>query len=150
MSGAVKVDFSLTSEQLQLGEGAARFMREHSSFDRWRKVVASGAPFDRANWRRMAELGWLAINVPEADGGLGGSPGDTMVLMQAFGARLALEPFVSACVIAPSLLSAASSELRARTMPAGAVPWQWGIGAAGLAMDARNWRSYIGGHDPER
>jgi alkylation response protein AidB-like acyl-CoA dehydrogenase len=48
----------------------------------------------------MAGLGWLALTIPEADSGLGGSAVDTMVLMEAFGRFLMLEPYVSTCVVA--------------------------------------------------
>ena len=41
----------------------------------------------------MAELGWLGVTVPEAQGGFGGNQADTMVLMEAFGKGLVLNRF---------------------------------------------------------
>ena len=112
------MDFTLSPEQLQLQDGATRFMRAHSPFDAWRAQVASGAPFSRENWARMAELGWLGINIGEDDGGLGGTPFDTMALMLALGGGLSREPFVSACVIAPAILRHAPEAMRRALLPA--------------------------------
>ncbi|HWU81359.1 MAG TPA: acyl-CoA dehydrogenase, partial [Caulobacter sp.] len=47
---------------------------------------------------------------------LGAGPFETMVVAEAFGRYLMLEPFVSGCVIAPVLLGAATDEVRARLM----------------------------------
>ena len=106
------MNFDLTPEQKQLQDSATRFVREQMDFARWQQVVASGAPFDPANWAQMADLGWLALNIPEDDGGLGGTPFDTMVIMEALGGGLALEPYVSSCVLAPALLARLSDTVR--------------------------------------
>jgi alkylation response protein AidB-like acyl-CoA dehydrogenase len=110
------MNFDLTNEQIQLRDSAMRLGREHHDFRAWRARVSEGGAFDRAAWTRMAELGWLGVNIPEAHGGLDGSPVDTMVLMEAFGRFLILEPFVSTCVIAPSLLAYAKGPLGAGLM----------------------------------
>jgi alkylation response protein AidB-like acyl-CoA dehydrogenase len=55
----------------------------------------------------LAELGILGLNVPQASGGLGGGPIDTLIVMQAFGKALLVEPFLSTAVIAARLLAAA-------------------------------------------
>ncbi|WP_293902030.1 acyl-CoA dehydrogenase family protein [Phenylobacterium sp.] len=112
------MDFDLSDEQKLLRDSAARFGEDHYAFSAWRARAAEGRGFDRANWGRMAGLGWLALNVPEADGGLGGSPIDTMVLMEAFGRVLMLEPYVSTCVIAPLLLRHAVAGPRRALMDA--------------------------------
>ena len=41
----------------------------------------------------MAELGVLGLNIPEADGGLGGGAVETLLVMQAFGRALVVRPF---------------------------------------------------------
>ncbi len=106
------MNFDLTPEQTQLQDSATRFVREQMDFAKWQKVVASGAPFDPSNWAQMADLGWLALNIPEEDGGLGGTPFDTMVIMEALGGGLALEPYVSSCVLAPHLLCGLGESVR--------------------------------------
>jgi alkylation response protein AidB-like acyl-CoA dehydrogenase len=110
------MDFDLSEEQVLLSDSALRFGRDHYEFPVWRARVAAGRGFDRSNWARMAGLGWLALTIPEADSGLGGSAVDTMVLMEAFGRFLMLEPYVSTCVVAPVLLQHAQPSVRGRLM----------------------------------
>jgi alkylation response protein AidB-like acyl-CoA dehydrogenase len=112
------MNFDLTDEQVMLRDSVLRFGQEHYDFAIWRERVSGGRGFDRANWGRMAELGWLALTVPEDDGGLGGSAADAMVIMEGIGRSLMLEPFVGACIIAPALLQHASSDRRAELMTA--------------------------------
>ena len=112
------MDFSLSDEQQQLRDSALRFVREHASFERWQKTVVTGNRSDSGNWQRMADLGWLAITVPEAHGGLGGTPADTMALMEALGGGFMLEPYVSTCVLAPRVLLSATKEVQADFLPA--------------------------------
>jgi alkylation response protein AidB-like acyl-CoA dehydrogenase len=109
------MNFDLTDEQAQLRDSAMRLGREHHDFGSWR-ARATGGPVDRAAWSRMARLGWLGLNIPEIHGGMDGSPVDTMVLMEVFGRFLMLEPFVSTCVIAASLLAHANGPLGAGLM----------------------------------
>jgi len=110
------MNFDLSEEQRLLKDSAWRYGADHGDLTAWRARVERGEGYDAASWRRMADLGWLALTVPEDDGGLGAGPFETMVVAEAFGRYLMLEPFVSACVIAPVLLSAATDEVRARLL----------------------------------
>ena len=105
------MDFDLTEEQQMLADSVVRFGREHGDFARWRERAAKGEGFDRANWRRMADMGWLGLTVGEAYGGIGGGPTDTLVVMEGIGAHLMLEPYVGSCIIAPALLPQADAAL---------------------------------------
>ena len=98
------MDFNLTVEQQMLQDSARRYGAEHHVFTAWRGRIARGEAFERKSWANMAELGWLALNVPEDLGGLDATPVETMVICEALGRHLMLEPFVSSCVIAPQLL----------------------------------------------
>lgn len=101
------MDFSLTGEQCQLGDAAARFVREHYSFEQCRRILRSPAGWSRDNWRHMAEMGWLSVTIPEAYGGPGCSPVETMVLMEAFGRALVPEPYLPTVVMGVELLKRA-------------------------------------------
>jgi alkylation response protein AidB-like acyl-CoA dehydrogenase len=61
-------------------------------------------------WARFAELGWLAIAVPESAGGLGWSSVETAIVAQEFGRGLVTEPFTSCGFLAPSLLAQGAAE----------------------------------------
>ena len=104
------MNFSLNEEQRLLKDSAERFVREHCPLDRRRALVAGEPGYSERSWRRMAELGWLGVGVSEAFGGTGAGPVETMVLMEAFGAGLVVEPFLPSVVLGAGLVTEAGSE----------------------------------------
>jgi alkylation response protein AidB-like acyl-CoA dehydrogenase len=64
-------------------------------------------------WASYAELGLLAIPFAEEHGGFGGGPVETMIVMEAFGRSLALEPYLSTVVLGGGLLRHGGSEAQA-------------------------------------
>ena len=104
------MDFSLNEEQRLLKDSAERFVRETCSLDRRRALIAGEPGYGEETWRRMAELGWLGVNVPETCGGTGGGPVEMMVLMEAFGAGLLPEPYFPSVVLGGNLVVTAGSE----------------------------------------
>ena len=113
------MNFSLSEEQRLLEDSAERFVRENCSLDQRRALVANEPGYSERSWRQMAELGWLGVGVPEAFDGTGGGPAETMVLMQAFGKGLVLEPYLPSVVLGAGLVTAAGSEAqKAAILPA--------------------------------
>ena len=104
------MNFSLNEEQRLLEDSAERFVRENCSLDRRRALVASEPGYSERSWRQMADLGWLGVGVPEAFGGTGGGPVETMVLMEAFGKGLVTEPYFSSVVLGAGLVTEAGTE----------------------------------------
>jgi alkylation response protein AidB-like acyl-CoA dehydrogenase len=117
------MDFEFSDEQRQLREAVEGFAAKEYTFERLRAIKSSGAGWDPAVWRGLAELGVTALHVPESLGGLGYGPAETLALMEACGPSLMLEPILSSAIIATSLLSrrddgASAAELL-RAMAAG-------------------------------
>ncbi|MDE0457762.1 MAG: acyl-CoA dehydrogenase family protein [Chromatiales bacterium] len=104
------MNFSLNEEQRLLKDSAERFVRENCSLDRRRALVAGEPGYSERSWRQMAELGWLGVGVPEAFGGTAGGPVETMVLMEAFGAGLLVEPYFPSVVLGTGLVTEAGTE----------------------------------------
>ena len=98
------MDFELTPEQQQLQDMLQRFIRKDYTFEIRRRILASPEGMSREVWRELASLGLLGIGLPEAHGGMGGDAIDTMVVMDAFGAGLVVEPYVSSVVLCGGLL----------------------------------------------
>jgi alkylation response protein AidB-like acyl-CoA dehydrogenase len=65
--------------------------------------------FDRAVWRQMCELGWVALRVPEAAGGSGPGMREYCALAEECGAGLIPEPLVP-CSLAARVLKGAKLE----------------------------------------
>jgi alkylation response protein AidB-like acyl-CoA dehydrogenase len=99
------VDFNLSSDQTLIKESVDRFIADAYGFDARTKLSASEEGFSRDHWSTYAELGWLGIGLPEEHGGFGGTPVETMILMEAFGKGLVLEPFVPTVVLGGTALA---------------------------------------------
>ncbi len=87
------MDFTLSDEQSMLAEAVARWLETDYDFTR-RRRLASGAEAWQSNWRQLADFGLLGLNVPEADGGMGASSIEALLVMQAFGRALTVEPYL--------------------------------------------------------
>ena len=104
------MDFSLSEEQTALKDTLAKFIeRDYTFDDRW-KVIRSPEGWSRAHWNQLAEIGLMALPVAEADGGLGGSGVDTMVVMEQIGRGLVLEPYLGCVVVPAALIKAAATD----------------------------------------
>jgi alkylation response protein AidB-like acyl-CoA dehydrogenase len=112
------VNFDISSEQNILQDSVDRFVQDHYELDKRQLLVFSDQGFSYDNWQTMAELGWLGVSVPEAHGGFGGNEIDTMILMQAFGKGLVLEPFFASTVLgAKAIADGGSEDLKTKMLP---------------------------------
>lgn len=98
------MDFDLSNEQQQLRDSIQRYLAENYPFERYKQVKSGTAGWDTDNWRGLAEIGALGLVVPAAQDGLGFGAVETMVMMEACGRHLVLEPVLSSAVIATTLL----------------------------------------------
>jgi alkylation response protein AidB-like acyl-CoA dehydrogenase len=109
------VDFTYNDEQRLLADSVGRWLETDYRFEDFRRFAAEPAQA-RTNWTRMAELGLLCVNIAEADGGLGGGPIETLLVMQALGRALVVDPYVGAAVIAVALINAEPSSASRREL----------------------------------
>jgi alkylation response protein AidB-like acyl-CoA dehydrogenase len=113
------MDFSFTEEQQMLLDTTRRFVAKDYNFETRRRIKESPEGFSREVWQGLADIGLLALNVPEEDGGLGGGPVDTMLAMNAMGEGLLLEPYLASAVLATKAIALMGSEAqRAELLPA--------------------------------
>jgi alkylation response protein AidB-like acyl-CoA dehydrogenase len=98
------MDLTPSDEQRLLRESVDRFIAESYDADHRRAVANEPAGFSHATWKQFAELGWLALPIDEAYGGLGAGAIETGILMEAFGRGLVAEPYLSTVVIGASLI----------------------------------------------
>ena len=110
------MNFELSEEQQLLKDSVERFVRESYSLDQRRALLESSLGYSEQHWRQMAELGWLGASVDERYGGSGGAATETMVLMQAFGAGLVLEPYFPSIVLGTNLIALAANEEQKKTL----------------------------------
>ncbi|HXQ46448.1 MAG TPA: acyl-CoA dehydrogenase, partial [Caulobacteraceae bacterium] len=99
------MDLSFTEEQSMLRDTVASFLADRYDFETRRKIAKSETGWRPEYWKAFAnELGILGAPFPEAMGGLGGGPIETMIIMEAFGRALVIEPFVETVVVAGGFL----------------------------------------------
>ncbi|HEX8613737.1 MAG TPA: acyl-CoA dehydrogenase family protein [Telluria sp.] len=87
------MDFNFKEEQLAFADALKRWVTKDYSFEARKKIVHSDAGTSDAAWAALAELGMLALPVPEEQGGFNGTAVDMFVVMQELGRGLVVEPY---------------------------------------------------------
>ncbi|MGD9615817.1 MAG: acyl-CoA dehydrogenase family protein [Alphaproteobacteria bacterium] len=104
------MDFDLTDEQRLLRDSIDRLLADNYTFEKRKGHLAEPEGWSRALWSQYAELGLLGLPFPEQYGGFGGGGVETMLVMEAFGRALALEPYLATIVLAGTALRLAGNE----------------------------------------
>ncbi len=113
------MDFDLSEEQSLLKDSVEKLILQNYDFEQRKKYLKTSEGFSPDLWARYAEMGLLGLPFAEADGGFGGGAVETMIVMEAFGRGLVLEPYFATVVLAGGLLRhAASPAQRAELIPA--------------------------------
>ena len=110
------MDLTPSDEQRLLRESVDRFINETYDSDHRRRTASDPLGFSRQIWKQFAELGWLALPIAEAHGGLGAGAVETGILMEAFGRGLVAEPYLATVVIGAGLIAACGSEAQKQAM----------------------------------
>ncbi|HEX3347050.1 MAG TPA: acyl-CoA dehydrogenase family protein [Acetobacteraceae bacterium] len=98
------MDFDLSDDQRLLKDSVDRFIADRYGFEQRKQYGAAPDGWSRDVWRSFAELGVLGLPFEEAHGGYGGGPVETMIVMEAFGRGLVLEPYFAAVVLGGGLI----------------------------------------------
>lgn len=112
------MDFDLSDDQRLLKESVDRLIANRYAFEQRKQYAKESEGWSRSLWSQYAELGLLGLPFPESHGGFGGGPVDTMIVMEAFGRGLVLEPYFATVVLGGGLLRAAGNhEQLSRLIP---------------------------------
>lgn len=104
------MDFDLTEEQQLLQDAVLKFLEKNYTFEQRRDIIAAREGYSQTVWAGLAELGLLALPISEAFGGFGGGAVETMLVMEAFGRHLVVEPYLSTVVMAAQLIEIAGTQ----------------------------------------
>src|SRR5215472_15060380 len=99
------MDFDLTEEQRLLKESLDRLIGDRYAFEQRRSYAQAPEGWSRVLWAQYAELGLLGLPFAEQHGGSAGGPVATMIVMEAFGRAVTLEPYLTTEVMGGGLLS---------------------------------------------
>jgi alkylation response protein AidB-like acyl-CoA dehydrogenase len=117
------MDFNFTEEQTLLADSLRRYLAKSYALPARRQAIAAQAGYSAEHWQAYADMGVLALNVPEVHGGLaagpGGNPLDTLVVMRELGRGLVVEPlWMSAIVCANAIALGGSDAQQSALLPA--------------------------------
>jgi alkylation response protein AidB-like acyl-CoA dehydrogenase len=99
------MNFDLTEEQQMIMDQTAKFVANETPVSRFRKLRDTERGWEPEMWAKMAEQGWLAISIPEDQGGFGGTFVDLAIILEQLGRGLVPEPFIASVVLAGGILS---------------------------------------------
>lgn len=95
--------FGLTDEQAMVQDSARRYAAERAA------PTPDVQGVDPANWKELADQGFLILGLPEEQGGLGGAV-EISVVCQEFGRGPVTTPYVGAGIFPAQLVLAAGSD----------------------------------------
>ncbi|MDH6242771.1 acyl-CoA dehydrogenase family protein [Mycobacterium sp. OTB74] len=125
------MDFTLSDEQELLRDGLSKFLSSRYDLETSRAAAKTGPGWQPVIWQSFAdELGILGAALPESVGGIGGGPVEVMLIAEALGHALVIEPYVDTAVVGAGLL------LRADNTAANAVLEKIASGTAVVAIAA--------------
>jgi pimeloyl-CoA dehydrogenase small subunit len=110
------MDFDLTDEQRLLKDSVHRLIADQYQFEQRKKYFAQPDGWSREAWQQFADLGLLGLPFAEQFGGFGGGPVETMIVMEAFGRGLVLEPYFATVILGGGLLRHAATQAQQQAL----------------------------------
>jgi pimeloyl-CoA dehydrogenase small subunit len=112
------MDFDLSEEQRLLKESVEGLLGNSYDFDQRKKYMTEKGGWSKGVWSKLAEQGLLGLPFSEDDGGFGAGAVEIMIVMEAMGRALVLEPYLATVVIAGGFLRhGGSAEQKAASIP---------------------------------
>ncbi len=93
------MDFSLTKSQKLIRKSAKEFFEKEYSKDRIRELKEESKGYDPKTWKKMVELGYVGLMLPEQYGGMDGDIIDLLILMKEIGRNIVPSPFFATAVL---------------------------------------------------
>lgn len=104
------MDFDLSEEQRLLKDSVEGLLNDVYDFEQRKKHGASKKGWSDEIWKRFAEQGLLGLPFAEADGGIGAGAIETMIVMEALGKTLVVEPYLATVVLGGAFLRHGGSD----------------------------------------
>ena len=98
------MDFDLNDEQKMLQDTVSRFVAETYDCQKREHALKTAEGWSREAYAGLAEMGLLALPFAEEDGGFGGGGVEMMIVMEALGRGLMVEPYFATVVLAGGAL----------------------------------------------
>lgn len=143
------MNFDFSEDQRRLQEEVNRVLTAHSTSQDVRRVLDGEAPYSKASWQQMADLGALGIALPEQFGGVGLGYLELCLIAEEAGRALLAAPIVSSVYLAAEAISRGGSDAqKAEWLPriaAGSAIGTAALGASGQRVLAADPVRFEGG-----
>lgn len=110
------MDFGFSDEQDLLREQVRKFLDEQCPLEEVRRILETQDGYSKAQWKALAELGFLGLLVPEAYGGAGLGFEDLVVLLEETGRTLYPSPLISTTLAAALVVEQGSDAQKQRLL----------------------------------
>ena len=87
------MDYEFTKDQNMIRQAAKDFLEKECSKEKVRHLRDDEKAYDPEMWKKMLDLGWMGIVLPEEYGGIGGEFLDLLVIMEEMGKNILPSPF---------------------------------------------------------
>ena len=131
------MDFDLSEEQRLLKESVDGLLTDAYEFEQRKKYMKEKGGWSKAIWSKLAEQGLLGLPFAEADGGFGAGAVETMIVMEAMGRALVLEPYLATVVIGGGFLRHGGSAAHKQAHIAGIIDGSKTFAFAQLEKNSR-------------
>jgi pimeloyl-CoA dehydrogenase small subunit len=131
------MDFDLSEEQRLLKESVDGLLTDAYDFEARKKYMKEKGGWSKAIWGKLAEQGLLGLPFAEADGGFGAGAVETMIVMEALGKALVLEPYLATVVIGGGFLRHGGSAVQKNTHIEGIIDGSKTLAFAQLEKNSR-------------
>ena len=106
------MDFELSNEQQLLKDSVSRLMADNYDLQKRATIIKSDDGYSKAVWKQLADLGLLGLSFSSDYGGFDGGPVEQMIVLEAFGAGLLIEPYLATIVLSGSAIQSAAHETK--------------------------------------
>jgi pimeloyl-CoA dehydrogenase small subunit len=131
------MDFDLSEEQRLLKESVDGLLTDAYDFEARKKYMKEKGGWSKAIWGKLAEQGLLGLPFAESDGGFGAGAVETMIVMEALGKALVLEPYLATVVIGGGFLRHGGSAVQKNTHIEGIIDGSKTLAFAQLEKNSR-------------
>src|SRR5689334_13840051 len=104
------MDFNYTEEQQLLKDSLDKFLAKEYTFEKRREIINTRLGYSPAAWESFASMGLLGLGIPQEYEGFAGNGVDTMLVMEALGRRLVVEPYLATAVLGASAIVLGGTE----------------------------------------
>jgi alkylation response protein AidB-like acyl-CoA dehydrogenase len=110
------MNFGFSEEQEILRESARKFLEAECPTAFVRKMMEHETAHSAELWKKLADLGWLGLLIPQRFGGMGGSLLDASVIVEEMGKALFPGPFLATALLGAAAVGVGGSAAQKKAL----------------------------------